>query len=461
VHASADARALLAVGFAAIRDEFDVPGPFPPDVLDDAEAASRHPRHDDRRDARDLPFVTLDPASSMDLDQAFALDVDGDDIVLSYAIADVAAFVERGGPTDGEAWKRGVTIYAPDERSPLHPTLLSEAAASLLPDDDRLAVLLTVTIDPEGQAVLRSAERAVVRSRAKLAYDAVTVDDLPALLPEVAGRVARAEERRGAGRIEFPAPEIVVDPGVPGGLTVRAIPRFPAEDWNAALSLSANLAVAQRMVDAGVGLFRVMADAPADSTGRLRRTAKALGMAWPDGIDLRQLTAQLDPSDPRQAAFLRAVRQAGGGATYATLAAGQPWHSVIAAPYAHATAPLRRLADRYVLDLVCALHRDQPTEDTTGVFEDLAAVMERAETRAAQVDRAALDLVETVILRDRVGERFAATVIDGSDDRARIQLADPPVRAAVKMPDAEPGQELTVRLADVDVAARRLEFDLD
>ena len=286
----------------------------------------------------------------------------------------------------------------PDGRAPLHPTELSEGAASLLPDVDRLAVLLTVAIDPKGEAVLRSAERAVVRSRAKLAYDTATDAELPDLMVEVAARVAAAEARRGAGRIEFPAPEIVADPSVPGGFTVRATPRAPSEDWNAALSLSANLAIAQRMLDAGVGLFRVMGDPPDDRLAMLRRTAKGLGVQWPEGEDLRRLTARLDPTDPSPGG-LPPRRPPGRWRREPTPpvgAPGAPWHSVIAAPYAHATAPLRRLADRYVLDLVCELEAGAVSQSTADALDRLAEVMERAETKAAHVDRAAIDLVETV-----------------------------------------------------------------
>ena len=134
----------MADGFAAIREQFHVPGPFPAAATAEADAAAVAERHDDRVDGRDLPIVTLDPAGSMDLDQGFALDVDGDDIVLSYAIADVGAFVAREGALAEEVWRRGVTVYAPDGRVPLHPPVLSEGAASLLPAGDRLAVLLTV-----------------------------------------------------------------------------------------------------------------------------------------------------------------------------------------------------------------------------------------------------------------------------------------------------------------------------
>ena len=85
-------------------------------------------------------MATIDPAGSIDLDQAFAIDVDGSDIVLRYAIADVGWFVQPGDPLDVEAWKRGVTVYLPDRRSPLYPPALSEGAASLLPDVDRAVI---------------------------------------------------------------------------------------------------------------------------------------------------------------------------------------------------------------------------------------------------------------------------------------------------------------------------------
>lgn len=91
-------------------------------------------------DLRALPFLTLDPAGSRDLDQALAIEPTHDGAIVHYAIADVAAFVEPGGAVDAEARRRGQTMYASDGRIPLHPTALSEDAASLLPDRDRRAL---------------------------------------------------------------------------------------------------------------------------------------------------------------------------------------------------------------------------------------------------------------------------------------------------------------------------------
>ncbi len=93
----------LSAGFDAIAEQFKLPASFPPEVLLAADEAANAKRSDgqpfwmaERRDATDLAFVTLDPASSTDLDQAFTLDRDGDDLVLYYPLADVGAFVPIG-----------------------------------------------------------------------------------------------------------------------------------------------------------------------------------------------------------------------------------------------------------------------------------------------------------------------------------------------------------------------------
>ncbi len=456
------ALALLRDGIGVIRRQYHVPGEHPTEAQEAAEAAiARGPAGGPRRDVTALPFVTLDPASSTDLDQAFHLVADGDDIVLHYGIADVSAWVTGNDPVDAEAWQRGATIYLPDARAGLYPPALSEGAASLLPDGPRPVVLLTVRIDPSGATSLEGAERATVASHARLGYETVSDDDFPdaALVREATKRVDAAENARGASRVDFPDPEVVADPSVPGGLVVRAAPPHPTEEINAALSLAANLAVAAKLLSAGTGLYRVMPEPTAERLASLRRTAKALGIQWDKGTSVRQLNERLDPTQPRQAFLLRSIRRAAGSATYTPFEPGaKPWHSAIAAPYAHATAPLRRLADRYVLDLVVAVHAGEHP----GVPEALGRlpeVMERAEARQSQVDDAATDLVEAVMLADRVGDVFDATVVDADRDGARVQLTDPPVRARADLGKVEPGDAARVRLTAANVAERRLTFE--
>jgi exoribonuclease R len=132
----------LRTGLDKVRQDFEVPGPFPPGVEDAAQEAIRASGFGmDREDARDLPLLTIDPPGSRDLDQAFFLSRRDGGFRIHYAISDLAPFVPPGGTVDAEAWRRGQTIYMPDLRSPLHPTALSEEAASLLPNVDRPALL--------------------------------------------------------------------------------------------------------------------------------------------------------------------------------------------------------------------------------------------------------------------------------------------------------------------------------
>ncbi|HWH14507.1 MAG TPA: hypothetical protein VNT51_07160, partial [Miltoncostaeaceae bacterium] len=264
---------------------------------------------------------------------------------------------------------------------------------------------------------------------------------------------------RGASRIDLPEQE--VEPaGTPEGfaLTVRA--RIPAEDANAEISLAANVAAARMMVAAGRGLFRVMDEPDPERTASLRAAAIALGLSVPPLDGLRALAGTRGPA-PALATFRRSARRA-GGAAYRVRGPGDPppWHAAVAAPYAHATAPLRRLADRYVLDLLVLL-ADGGAPDDGGVetLRALEPVMQQAESRAERVEAGAIDLVEATLLHGREDEVFAAVVLGIDGARARIQLRDPPVRATVA--DAAglvPGDEVPVRLVRADPAARAVAF---
>jgi exoribonuclease R len=453
-----DPQNLLTDGLAAIRAQFRVPQGFPSEVLAAAEqAAARAPN--EHADRTDVPFVTLDPASSTDLDQAFAIEPAGPDLLLRYAIADVAWFVQEGDPLDAEAWKRGTTLYMPDGKASLYPPVLGQGAASLLPDGPRPAVVLAVRVAPDGAVRLEGAERALIRSRAKLAYETVRDEDLPAGFAELGRRIAAAEDRRGAARVDPPEQEVEMDAA--GKFTLRFRPQPPSEQGNAALSLAANLAVADALLAARTGLFRVMPEPDAEAEKRLRRTARAFHLDWPEAMPLTAFEKTLRPAVPPEAAFMLAIRRAGHGASYAAWQAGvTPWHAAMAATYAHCTAPLRRLADRYVLEAVLAVAAArQPGGSLAAAFARLPAAMARAEARDGQIERAVVDLAEVALLTGREGEVFAAVVTDIAENAARIQLSDLPVVARTAAHGVVPGAAIRVRLLTADPVQRPLAIE--
>ena len=270
-------------------------------------------------------------------------------------------------------------------------------------------------------AHLDGAERAIIRSRAKLAYATVTDAELPDGFVELAERVHAAETRRGASRVE--PPEQGVEP-LDGGYALTFRDRLESEERNAALSLATNLAVADALLAAHTGLFRTMPDPDERAVRRLRLTATAFGVAWPDAESLADLGRRLDGHDPKQAALMLAIRRASGGASYVPYEPGVvPRHSAMAATYVHATAPLRRLADRYVVRAALAVANGQPVPDVVEqAFAALPKVMDRADDTAGGIERAVVDLAEAVVLHGREGETFDAVVTDVDDRGARVQL---------------------------------------
>jgi exoribonuclease R len=338
--------------------------------------------------------------------------------------------------------------------------VLGEGAASLLPDGDRPAVIFTTRADAQGNVMLAGAERAIIRSRAKLAYDSVRASDLPPDFADFANRITAAEDRRGATRVDPPQQEVARQSD--GSLQLGFAPRLESEDQNAALSLATNLAIADALQAHATGLFRVMAEPDDRGILRLRHTARAFGLVWPDGEPLAQYERTLVATDPRQAAFMLAIRRAGHGAGYEPYQAGRiPWHSAMAATYAHATAPLRRLADRYVVRAALAIANGEKVPAVVSeAFAKLPPVMARAEALEGQIQRAVIDVAEALLLEDSEGETFAAVVTDADERGARIQLRDEPVVARVAAHGVEPGDAITVRLTAVDAARRTVAFEL-
>lgn len=461
-HVARESDAALQRGLDTIREQLNVPGDFPAEVLAAAEEAAGRDPSGSHVDRTSVEFRTLDPESATDLDQAFAIEVAGrplgsSDIVLHYAIADVGFFVDHDGPIDAEAWKRGGTVYLPDARVPLYPPSVSEGAASLLPDGPRPAVVFTVRIDPDGNAVLDGAERAVIHSRAKLAYDTVRPEDLPEAFDELSRRIIAAENRRDAPRVEFPEQELQ---RLDGRWVLRFDPRLESEDQNAGMSLATNLAVADALFAAKTGLFRVMPDVPERAIGRLRHTAKAFNLEWPSGVSLAEFQRSLRRDDPKANAFLLAMRRASGGATYEPFTEGRtPWHSAMAATYAHATAPLRRLADRYVVDAAMAVANGRSVpDDVAAAFDGLPSVMEESERLGSQVESAVRDLAEAVMLSGREGEVFDGVIVDEDARGAMMQIAEPAVLTRIQANKVDPGSPIRARLVTADPTERRIEF---
>lgn len=467
---SVQAQALRS-GIAAIRAEQEVSPQFSAEVQRTAEAAAAAPRLP-TLDLTDLPLVTIDPPTAADLDQALHLARSGSGYVLSYAIADVAAYVVAGDPVDLESHQRGQTLYGADAKIPLHPEVLSEGAASLLADQVRPALMWTVTLDAEGERVATRVERALVRSRAKLDYESVQrrIDDGTAeeslhLLREVGEKRIAIEIARGGMTLPMPEQEIEID-GDAWRLEFRS--QLPVELWNAQMSLLCGFGAADLMLEGRVGVLRTLPPSDPRDVKRLRRTAHGLKLDWPRSVSPADFIRRLDPSVPAEAAMAVASTRLLRGSGYAPFDGELPEqteHAGLASPYAHVTAPLRRLVDRFAGEVCVALCAGEAVPDwVTAALPDLPDEMRDSTRRANAYENAIVDLVETGILQSRVGEEFVAMVVEVDEKdprRGEVIVEEPAIEAeVVGSSDLPLGQEVTVRLATADLASRDVEFAL-
>lgn len=469
-----------------------------------------------RWDATDVPFVTIDPESSRDLDQAVRLSrleegrPDGARYRVLYAIASLATFVPAGSPLDLEVRRRATTIYMPDRSTPLHPLALSEGAASLLPGGVAPACVWEILLDARGEVVNATVRRALVRSRAKLSYDQVEAartsgrplpdapEDLVELLEEI-GRLRRAlETARGGVSSPSPEQEITREIDADGSTHYELSYRksTPVEEWNAQISLLTGMCAASIMREAGIAVLRTAPPASHQALERLHGVARLLGVDWPEDMPYARLLPALDPAIPAHTAFLAHAMSLYRGAEYAVFVdasragsalakttsgrspaaagafpcPGDPAarHAAIAAEYAHVTAPLRRLVDRWASEICIAHESGRPIPGwVLDSLPDLPGFMAEGARLASAAERAAIGAVSAKLLLGHEGATFRGVIVERRDgdedfDRGKVLISDPAVIGSLvaRVPGARLplGEEAGVVLERADVESRSVRF---
>jgi exoribonuclease R len=232
------------------------------------------------------------------------------------------------------------------------------------------------------------------------------------------------------------------------------------------------MCAADIMLAGRVGLLRTMPAPRPEAVTALRAVAAGLGVDWPSGTPVGRLLTSIDPAVPRGAALVDQAAELLRSAGYTALDGVTPeqtGHGGVGAPYAHVTAPLRRLADRYATEVCLSLVDGQEVPDwARAALPQLPDVMEKSGRRASAAERGAIELAEAVLLEHRVGEEFDAVVLDVTPARTNtngaarpatsvIAIDEPPVRARCEGV-ATMGERVRVRLVQADPAQRTVLF---
>ncbi|HEV7194459.1 MAG TPA: RNB domain-containing ribonuclease, partial [Pedococcus sp.] len=228
------------------------------------------------------------------------------------------------------------------------------------------------------------------------------------------------------------------------------------------ISLLTGMAAAQLMITARVGILRTMPEPDANALGRFRHASRALGVPWSHELPYGEFLRGLDRTNPEHLALIHEATALFRGASYTPINGSVPdhlEHAAVAAPYAHVTAPLRRLVDRFGL-VVCesvAAGAEIPAW-ATAALDTLPGIMAASDRTAGGVERACADTVEAAALEHRVGDVFDAMVVDKHDESsALIQIPDPAVLARASG-HSELGTWVKTRLLEATVATSTVRF---
>jgi ribonuclease R len=502
----------------------DIAEEFPAEVLRQLDGRPPALLPDDRRDRADLreiPFATIDPETACDFDDAVALSAlpDGGQR-LWVAVADVSHYVREDTALDREARARGVSVYLPGRSIPMLPEVLSAHLCSLVPGEDRLAMVVRIDFDRNLAITDTDFCAAVIRSRGRLDYPGVAaalagdlrgkrkvyepfVASLRAM-DGLAKKLRRQRQERGALDLDLPQAVVELDRDDPRRVRdVRRARRDPGERAAYAMieefMLAANEAVGRSFQAQGEDTaWRIHEVPDEEKVAAFAQLAERYGIAFdpaeaqtPLGLAavLRRLAGH-PAARPLSMLLLRALKQA----TYDVVNVG---HFGLASPaYLHFTSPIRRYPDLIVHRLL--KHRlaglGKPAggfapradagETATGILRRAAEAASFCERKAMEVEREVVDLYRAYFMRDRVGDVLAGAISGVTSFGIFVVMDEPFVEGLVRTDYLAPddfydfdevacrllgrrhgqvfslGDRVRVEILQVSVARRRIELRL-
>ena len=435
------------------------------------------------RDHRNLAWCSIDNDDSRDLDQLTVAEaVSGEAVRILVAIADVSAVVQKQSALDDHAQHNTTSIYTAAETFPMLPEKLSTDLTSLNQDADRLAVVIEMVAAADGSLQSSDLYRAMVRNRAKLAYNSVAawLEGSGPMPPEIGAVAGLDENLKMQDRV---AQQLKALRHVHGALNLETIETRPifagdeltdleAEKTNRATDIIEDFMIAANGVTA-----RYLASKKFPSLRRVVRTPKR----WDRIIELaaeRNFTLPKEPDAKALGKFLLSAKAADplrfpdlSLSVIKLLGAGEyvveyPGDNAIGhfglavRDYTHSTAPNRRFPDLITQRLLKAALAGQSPPYENAELEELAKHCTEAEDAAKKVERQVEKSAAAMLLESRIGERFDAIVTGASDKGTWVRLLHPPVEGRLihGLEGTDVGHRLRVQLVHTDVERGYIDF---
>jgi ribonuclease R len=496
------------VDLKVVMAKYGLPDAFPPEVEAEAARVPQQVRPEDvagRTDFRAWQTVTVDPETARDHDDAISLErLPQGRWRLAVHIADVAHYVNEGGPLDQEAYLRGTSVYFPDRVVPMLPHALSSNICSLVDGQDRLTQSVVLELDAKGKVERTAFHDGVIESAARMSYqqvqaivdgDAALRERFAPLVPlflrmdELAKLMRKRRYERGSLDFDLPEPKLLL--GATGEMTgIVASERLDSMRAIEEFMLAANEAVAARLDDAGVGaLYRIHETPDPEKAAEFAELAASFGYRLP--ADLEELRPQDFQLILRQAAgkpeeklisylLLRTMKLA----RYHEENLGH--FGLAAERYAHFTSPIRRYPDLVVHRALRALRQSGTAEAEAARKEQLpewGRHLSEMERRADEAERELTEWKKVRFMADKLGEVFSGYVTGVQAFGLFVELQEVYVQGLVHVSSMSDdyyvldekahrlagrntgrayrlGDRVQVQLARVDLERRQLDFAL-
>jgi exoribonuclease-2 len=436
------------------------------------------------RDLRTLPWASIDNDDSRDLDQlTVAQPLAAGAAKLLVAIADVDALVPRGSPIDDHARANTTSVYTVAQTFPMLPEKLSTNLSSLGEGQERLAIIIEMTVGADGSVTASDLYRASVVNHAKLAYNSVAawlcgtagaparlaaiegLDQQLRMQDKVAQALRRARRARGALELDSSEARPVFDDGLLKDL--RADDSNRAKQLIEDFMIAANGVTARYLAGKGLASLRRVLRTP-QRWDRIIALASSVGDRLPEAADAQALNEFLirrRRDDPAHFPDLSlAVIKLLGRGEYALESPGrktQGHFGLAVDDYTHSTAPNRRFPDVIMQRLLKAALDRLPAPYAEDELRSIATHCSAQQDNAAKVERQLRKSAAALLLSSRIGQRFDAIVTGASAKGTWVRISTPAAEGKLVMGVAgvDVGDRVRVALLDTDVERGFIDFE--
>ena len=402
-----------------------------------------------RRDLRATPFITIDPASAEDFDDAVYCEATANGFQLCVAIADVSHFVQSRTAIDREAYKRGTSIYLSDKVVPMLPQKLSNKLCSLQPDEDRLALVCEMNISTEGVIDSYQFYKAIIRSAKRLTYQQAAQCRNQKLDKDVSSNLENLKQlhqslliqRRSRNSLEFniPEPYFMFDncSNVKAiGNTSRNIAHSLIEESMLAANVCAADLVNKHLTKAG--MYRIHDPPTIRDAWETSQLLKEFSIDFPEDrvpeiSDYANAAASLNGNAELQQVLQIHLLRSLQKAVYSDVA--KPHFALNFPLYTHFTSPIRRYPDLLVHRLITGILQGDASLDSKGTLSEIARQSSYLERRADSCSRESSNWLKNEYMKTQIGETFEGTISDVKSFGLFVQLHSPFVDGLIPVED--------------------------